>query len=173
MANSRGRAPGHEFAATGRDGSLEGRTDLVAPKLVLEGDSALLAVPEGGLRRARFDDGVTEQTYYATFMPDRQAVRGEFLVAWTQTLIGRWNLLTGAALDLTPCVSSGLAISPAGARALALHDGLARLVALGEGAQLAAFPCENAAAVAALDEDDFLLATADGHLHRYHLSPIS
>lgn len=52
MANSRGRAPGHEFAATGRDGSLEGRTDLVAPKLVAS-LNATLFVLEGFRSGAR------------------------------------------------------------------------------------------------------------------------
>ena len=53
MANSRGRAPGHEFAATGRDGSLEGRTDLVAPKLVASLNATLFVLEGFRSIRAR------------------------------------------------------------------------------------------------------------------------
>lgn len=148
------------------EGSLEGRSDLVAPKLVLtpDGRSACLAVPEGGLRRARLADGVTEQTYFWTSMPERQAVRGSLLLGWTAEALARWDLAGGALLDVTPCPNRSLAVSPTGARCLALGEGQAVVYDLATQTALARLALEDAGVAAALDEDTWLVAMASGEL---------
>lgn len=151
------------------DASFEGWSDLVAPKLVLtpDGQSACLAVPEGGLRRARLQDGLSEQTYYGSSMPDRQVVRAPWLVAWTHEAITRWDLASGAVADVTVCPSMGLggvAVSPDGTRALALSETRARLYALDTQTELGTLELNGPTVPAALDRERWLVATEEALL---------
>lgn len=181
-----GRAPGRNFAALVDDrlvfgkllvypewrleceGPVEERTDLVAPKLVLApgGQAACLAVPQGGLRRARFEDGETEQTYFWTAMPDRQVCLDGWLVAWTSEAIARWRLDSGALRDVTPCDSRGLngiAVSPSGERALAIGEAI-HLLELSSQSELARAFVDDPVVVGAVDEDTFLVGSSSGEV---------